>query len=94
MLQFGGEFGMLDSLVPSKLSLRQVVSKVASVFDLMGLLAPVMASLRLDTRNTLKAWKTWDEAVPAALRQKWIKNFWMLEQLRGLGFQLRCLRML
>ena len=40
MLQFGGEFGMLDSLVPSKLSLRQVVSKVASVFDLMGLLAP------------------------------------------------------
>ena len=87
MLQFGGEFGMLDSLVPSKLSLRQVVSKVASVFDLMGLLAPVMASLRLDTRKTSKAWKTWDEAVPAALRQKWIKNFWMLEQLRGLGFQ-------
>ena len=44
-----------------------------------------MASLRLD--NTRKAVKTWDEAVPAALRQKWIKNFWMLEKLRGLGFQ-------
>ena len=26
-------------------------------------------------------------AVPADLRQKWIKNFLMLEQLRGLGFQ-------
>jgi hypothetical protein len=25
--------------------------------------------------------------VPADLRQKWVKNFWILEQLRGLGFQ-------
>ena len=52
MLQFSREFGMLDSFVPSKLSLRQVVSKIASVFDLRGLLAPVMAILRLDTRKT------------------------------------------
>ena len=42
---------MLDSFVPSKLSVKQVVSKVASVFDLRGLLAPVLASLRLDTRR-------------------------------------------
>jgi hypothetical protein len=50
---------------------------------LKGLLAPVIASLRLDTR----AVKTWDEAVAADLRQKWVKNFWLLEQLHGLGFQ-------
>ena len=74
---------MLDGFVPSKLSLRQVVSKVACVFDLRGLLAPLIASLRLDTRRTSKAVNTWDEAVPADLRQNWVKNFWLLEQLRG-----------
>ena len=30
---------------------------------------------------------TWDEAVPVDLRQKWVKNFWLLEQLRGFDFQ-------
>jgi hypothetical protein len=85
--QFSGGFAMLDGLVPSKLSLRQVVSKVASVFDLGGLLAPVLASLRVDIRRTTKAVETCDEAVPEELWQKWIHNFWLLEQLRGLGFQ-------
>jgi hypothetical protein len=80
MLQFDGDFGMLDAFVPSKLSLRQVVSTVACVFDLWGLLAPVLASRRMDTRRTSKAVNTWDEAVPADLRQQWVKNFWSLEQ--------------
>ena len=74
---------MLDAFEPSKLSL----SKVACVFDLRGLLAPVLASLRLDTKRISKAVNTWDEAVPADLRQKWVNNFWLLEQLCGLGFQ-------
>jgi hypothetical protein len=65
----------------------KVVSKVACVFDLRGLLAPVLASLRMDDKRTSKAVNTWDEAVPADLRQKWVKNFWLLEHLRGLGFQ-------
>ena len=57
------------------------------MFDLRGLLAPVLASLRLNTRRTSKAVSTWDKEVTADLRQKWVKNFWILEQLRGLGFQ-------
>jgi hypothetical protein len=52
------------------------IDVVACVFDLMGLLSPVLANLRLDTRRTSKAVNTWDEAVPADLRQKWVKNFW------------------
>ena len=74
VLQFSGGFAMLDGFVPSKLSLRQVVSKVACVFDKWGLLAPVLASLRLNTRRTSKAVNTWDEAMPADLRHKWVSN--------------------
>ena len=75
LLYWKGMFDMLDSLVPSKLAMRQVVSKVGSVFDLRGLLAPVLETLRLDSIRTAKAVGTWDEAVPADLRQKWAKNF-------------------
>jgi hypothetical protein len=74
VLQFSGGFAMLDGFVQSKLSLRQVVSKVACVFNLRGLLAPVLASLRLNTRRTSKAVNTWDEAMPADLRHKWVSN--------------------
>jgi hypothetical protein len=63
VLQFRGKLEMLDGFVLSKISLRQVVSKVACVFDLRGLLAHVLANLRLDTRRTPKAVNTWDEAV-------------------------------
>ena len=57
------------------------------MIDLRGLLAPVLASLRLDNRRTSEAVSTWDEAVQVDLRQKWVKNFWLLEQLHGLVFQ-------
>ena len=75
VLQFGGGFAMLDGFIPSKLSLRQVVSQVACVINLRDLIPPVLASLRLDTRRTSNAVSTWDEAVLADLRQKWVSNF-------------------
>jgi len=84
---FKGTFGDLENFVPKKLTLRQVVSKVASVFDIRGLLAPVIGSLRLDTRRTCKLVLGWDDPMPEFMRTKWIKNFWCLEELRGLGFK-------
>ena len=84
---FKGTFADLEKFVPKKLSLRQVVSKVASVFDIRGLLAPVIGSLRLDTRKTCKLVIGWDDPMPEFMRTKWIKNFWCLEELRGLGFK-------
>ena len=43
---------------------------VASVFDLRGLLAPIMGSLRLDTRKTCKLVLGWDDPMPEILRNK------------------------
>ena len=85
-IQFSGDFGDLDKFVPEKLTLRQVVSKTASVFDIRGTFAPIIGGLRLDTRKTAKVVTGWDGEMPAEWRNKWVKNFWALEQLRGIGF--------
>ena len=87
MAIFRGTFGDLEKFVPKKLTLRQVVSKVATIFDIRGLLAPIIGSLRLDTRKTCKMVLGWDDPMPDLMREKWIQNFWCLEQLRGLGFR-------
>ena len=85
-VQFSGDYEALGRFVPEKLTLRQVVSKTASIFDIRGLLAPIIGGLRLDIRKTAKLISGWDSEMPADWRQKWVKNFWALEQLRGLGF--------
>ena len=84
---FKGTFNDLENFVPKKLSLRQVVSKTASIFDIRGLLAPIIGSLRLDSRITCRLVSAWDDPMPDYMRSKWIKSFWTLEQLRGLGFK-------
>ena len=40
----------------------------------------------MDIRKTVKVVDVWDGDMPPEWMQKWIKNFWALEQLRGLGF--------
>ena len=83
---FKGNFGDLEQFVHKNLTLRQVVSKVASIFDIRGLLAPIIGSLRLDTRITCKLVMGWDDPMPDHMRSKWIKNFWCLEELRAVSY--------
>ena len=77
----------LDKFVPKKLTRRIIFSKNASIFDLFGKLAPVMSILKADMRDAVKQTEGWDDPVPEEIRSKWIKNFLMLEKLRGLKFQ-------
>ena len=42
--------------------------------------------MRLDIRKTARLVTGWDDEMPAEWRTKWVHNFWVLEQLRGLGF--------
>ena len=59
-VQFSGNFEELIKFVPVKLTLRQVVSKTASVFDIRGIFAPIIGGLRLDIRKTAKVVTCWD----------------------------------
>lgn len=83
---FDGEFGDLDSFVPAKLTKRIACSKLASIFDPYGKLAPILIGLKTDLREVNRATTSWDEAMSAKLRNKWLENFWRLEKLRGLKF--------
>ena len=86
-LQFTGEFADLENFVPKNLTLRQVTGKTAMIFDIRGFYAPIIAGLRLDIRKVGKLVSGWDDPMPEEWRQKWIQNFWQLEQLRGIGFK-------
>ena len=44
----------LDSFVPDPLTRRQAASKLASVFDILGKLAPIMSGIKLDLRETFQ----------------------------------------
>ena len=62
---------LLDDFVPRKLSKRNVASKKASLFDIMGKLSPITISSTVLMRNTFKsmAGAGWDDAISAELRR-------------------------
>ena len=62
------------------------VSKLSSVWDLMGKFAPVTAGMKLDVRKTTKLTLGWTDPMPDVMRNKWLENFWTLEGLRGIKF--------
>ena len=72
---FKGSFQDLENFVPRNLSLRQVVSKVATISDIRGMPAPLIGSLRLDSRKTCRLVMGWDDPMPDSMRNKWIQNF-------------------
>ena len=79
-------FDDLETFVPAKLTRRQVASKYASIFDVLGKFGPILIGAKLDLRRTFKMTDNWDSPMPADLRQCWIKNFWKWERLRGVQF--------
>ena len=68
------------------LTRRVCASKAASIFDLMGLLAPVLAGIKILMSETVKATEDWDEEIPDNLRNKWLLAFLRIESLRGIQF--------
>ena len=76
----------MDEFVPKNLTKRQVTSKLASVYDILGKLAPLMSGLKVDLSNVFKTTSGWDEAIPMDLREKWVHNFLTIEKCRGLKF--------
>ena len=82
----GSSLADLDKFIPQKITRRIVTRLTARIFDIRGLLAPILVGLRLDIRHTVSATKGWDDCLPSDLRTRWVSNFWRVEQLRGLKF--------
>ena len=82
----GGDFEKMDAYVPTKLTRRMIVSKRASLYDVLGKLEPIKAKLKIDEREAVSLTANWDDPVPIPVRNKWVKNFLLIEQLRGLRY--------
>ena len=82
----GGDFAKMDKFVPAKLTRRMIVSKRASLYDALGKLEPIKAKLKVDERLAVQLTKDWDDCVPPDTRKKWVHNFLLIEQLKGIGF--------
>ena len=76
----------LDEFVPNKLTRRLVASKKASIFDILGKLAPILIKSSELLRLTIKNTSDWDTAMSPELRNQWLKEFLLWEQLRGINF--------
>lgn len=67
------------------LTRRTVLAKVASLFDPLGHLAPVIFTAKLFVQSLWRKTKTWDEPLPETLQGEWNK-FWdkmeSIEQVR------------
>ena len=82
----GGGLAKMDAHVPIKLTRRMIVSKRASLYESMGKLEPIKAKLKIDEREAVMLTSNWDDAVPSNIRNKWIQNFLLIEQMRGLRY--------
>ena len=63
-----------------------VASKRASIFDLLGRLAPILISSSILLRLTVKATQNWDTEMTDDLEKQWLKEFLLWEKLRGIQF--------
>ena len=82
----GGDFEKMDAYVPTKLTRRMIVSKRASLYEVLGKFEPIKAKLKIDEREAVSLTANWDDPVPIPVRNKWVKNFLLIEQLRGLRY--------
>ena len=65
--------------LPEKLTKRICLGKTAEMFDLCGLITPIMAGLKLDIRDLVLLGCNWDDEIPDVNRKTWIENLKLME---------------
>ena len=67
--------------IPTNLTRRQCVSKVAELFDITSLITPITATMKIDLHDLVKRNFQWDDILPDDLRQVWISHFEMITEI-------------
>ena len=65
--------------VPENLTQQHCTSKVAEIFDLTGMLTPIVAAMKLDLHDLVLLKLDWDDKIPDNFRQVWLNHFEMSE---------------
>ena len=72
--------------IPYKLTKKICAGKVAEIFDLLGLLAPIVGGFKLNIRDLVKALCGWEEKIPDQYRSVWLSNFELMKVLGDLVY--------
>ena len=73
--------------IPDKLTKLDCVSKVAEIFDPTGRSAPIISGFKIDRSILTSRNIDWDDQIPDELRQVWVSNFEMMQELRNVRFK-------
>ena len=76
---------------PQHLSKRIILSQVARVFDILGLIAPFILLLKLALRELVLMKVDWDSNVSKAVYDKWMNLFRLIFEVEELKFP-RCMK--
>ena len=66
---------------------RNMLGKVASVFDPIGLVTPVMSRFKLDLHDLVTLKLGWDEKVPDEYLERWVRNLTDIQDLKEVKFR-------
>ncbi|XP_066924073.1 uncharacterized protein [Clytia hemisphaerica] len=77
----------LQSTIPKDLTRRQCVAKVAELYDITGLITPIVATMKLDLHDLVKRKMDWDDVLPDNLRSLWINHFEMMDEIKKVRFK-------
>ena len=76
-----------DSKIPEKFTKRNCVSRVAEVFDPLGRVAPLISGFKIDIHELSLRKLSWDDEIPENLRQIWVNNFEMIEEINSIKYK-------
>ena len=65
---------------------RNMLGKVAGVFDPLGLTTPLTAGLKLDLHDLVDLKLSWDQSIPDSFFEKWIRNIEKIQDIREIMF--------
>ena len=81
--------GLMEDFVPAVLTRRMCSSVSARIYDVPGLLAPLLLKLKFDLRKLIHFDSGWDTPISDDLRQLWLQNFMFIDEMRDLLY-VRC----
>ena len=75
------------SEIPDILTLTHCAGRVAEVFDLRGLVAPIVGGFKLDVSRLHKVCDGWNDPIPNELKECWAANFDVINELGNIEFK-------
>ena len=70
--------------IPTNLTRRICTSKVAEIFDLTGMMTPIIATMKHDLHDLVLRKLSWDDVIPDNLKSIWHSHFEMMGEMKNI----------